>query len=195
MSNEPTCPLAAPLLPELIDMIADYWPGRGLFLTCARLAARADVRRHMRRTSEVINAPHREILLIESRLPDGTFHGMSQIIDIGGAVSENIYYDLGRITQVDWFKGAKLRRRDVLVNGYTGIWRAHLNDSADIFASGGASIKDFGEEISVDNFPTLVREWLDRERKGTHGPNITLCTYFEEIAGRLPCLTNVSALI
>lgn len=153
---------------EIVDFIADQWPGRGLYLTCRRLAERANIDRFIVETSiytdyngRSVNSKSDEaIFLINiSKLPNGIFHGANRIKHCDAGESDVIYYNLGKIVHIDNENDDVLNRREICVGGYACSWYNDDSQTEMIISCADRIIKEISG-VKLDDFERVTTEWI-----------------------------------
>lgn len=109
---------------EILDLILRAsWSGIRLGLTCRQLRAKiTDELFDQWVTQDTITYKEKMFLTL-SRLPNGTFHGKSLMVESGNeAAAETVEYNRGRIMQSTMWVDGDMRRKDIIVRGYTCYW-------------------------------------------------------------------------
>lgn len=141
--------------PEILDLIADYWNGRGLSATCRRMWSRYSLDSFI--ICELVDAG-RGIYVETSRLPDGTFHGACNVTASWSMAYRRdiVYYDRGAILRVDEIGDGIIARRDILKNGRRFIWN---NGDVERASKHDGHYKIMAN-IDIADFERVVEEWL-----------------------------------
>lgn len=145
--------------PEILDLIATHWNGRGLLATCRRMWANYNL------DAFIINGRIKRELddgglcIVEtSSFPNGTFHGTSHVITIGHQkCHEIVEYYRGAILRVDEMdEDGDVRRRDILRDGvlFTWIWG---NVDCDTTIT---TYKNIMRHVNLVDFESAVEAWL-----------------------------------
>lgn len=163
---------------DIIETISDIWPGRGLHLTCHRLLARADATKFLIAHTVCLDTGRsRACMATTMRLPDGTFHGMSEIRKHSDTIVEHIHYKFGQFVRMDFIKKGELSMRDFIIGGYRITWNQsglYSTLTIDINDTVIKSYKDVPSHMAEE----ITRGWILRHRLVGTPPDTHVQTYF-----------------